>query len=255
MKIRGAADRFLFVACAIATAVPLAFLLLFVLSAAGTAGGPLQSLIPSAIGSARLLLMTALLSTPLAIAMAVYFEEFRPRGRLTRAFDAIHESLMGVPSVVYGAFGLLVFVRFFELGSSLVAGALTLVALVLPTQIVVSREALRAVPDSVREGALALGATRWEAVRQAVLPVALPGLLTGVILSMARAIGETAPLLVLGLAVNAAFPVQIFYWLASGKPSFRPEAATAMLALFGLLLTVNGLAIFLRNRHYARIRL
>ncbi len=249
-------ERLLFIASAVATALPLSFLLLFVVSAMiAVTKLDLSSLGPAAAGSAGLIILTALLSSPIAIALAIYLEEYQPAGSGARACNLMVSGLLGLPSAIYGLFGLVFFVRALALGAGLWAGALTLAVLLLPAQVVVTREALRSVPNTVREAALALGSTRWEMLRQTVLPIAVPGIMTGIILSLARAIGETASLVVLGLAINAAIPLRIFYGLTAGEPTLRATASAAVLALFLLLLLVNGLAIFLRTRHQARIQL
>ena len=170
-----------------------------------------------------------------------------------------------MPSIIYGLLGLEIFVRVLGLGASLLAGACTLALLVLPIVIVSTREALRTVPDSLREASMALGATRWQTVRRVVLPIALPGILTGAILAVARAIGETAPLIVIGAVVFitftpegldspfAALPIQIFNWVSMPQRAFLENAAAAIVVLLLTLLILNSLAIYLRNRYQRRI--
>jgi phosphate transport system permease protein len=215
-------------------------------------------------GSIYLMLLTALFCFPVGVGAAIYLEEFAHRNRITDFVEANIANLAGVPSVVYGLLGLGVFVRFFVLGPSLLAGSLTLAVMSLPVIIVAAREAIRAVPQSVRLGAYALGATRWQAVWTQVLPAAFPGTLTGAILALSRAIGETAPLLVIGLPVVifslpnslddpvSALPLLIFNWTSRPQASFAEAAAAASIVLLALLLAMNAVAIFLRNRFSIR---
>lgn len=215
-------------------------------------------------GTVWLMGLTTLFSFPIGVGAAVYLEEFAPRNRLTNLIEANIANLAGVPSVVYGILGLGVFVRFLEMGPSLLAGGLTLAVMSLPVIIIAAREALRAVPESVRLAAYALGATRWQAVRHHVLPAAMPGTMTGVILSLSRAIGETAPLLVIGAAVSifntpddvrdpfSALPVLIFNWTSRPQAAFAEAAAAAGIVLLAMLLAMNAVAIFLRNRFSTR---
>ena len=195
---------------------------------------------------------------------AIYLEEFAPRNRVTNFVEANISNLAGVPSVVYGLLGLGIFARFLRLGPSLLAGALTLAVMSLPVIIVAAREAIRAVPDGIRLGAYALGATKWQTVRRQVLPAAMPGTLTGTILALSRAIGETAPLLVIGLPIVifslpndlrdpvSALPLLIFDWTSRPQPAFAEAAAAASIVLLALLLAMNAVAIFLRNRYTIR---
>ena len=215
-------------------------------------------------GSVWLMGLTAAFSVPVGVGAAVYLEEFAPRNRLTTFIEANIANLAGVPSVVYGILGLGVFVRFLGMGPSLLAGGLTLAVMSLPVIIIACRESLRAVPDSIRQAAYALGATRWQAVRHHVLPAAMPGTLTGAILSLSRAVGETAPLLVIGAAVAifrtpddvrdpfSALPVLIFNWTGRPQPAFAEAAAAASIVLLAILLAMNAVAIFLRNRYSTR---
>jgi phosphate transport system permease protein len=215
-------------------------------------------------GSVWLMGLTAVFSVPVGVGAAVYLEEFAPKTRLTTFIEANIANLAGVPSVVYGILGLGVFVRFMGMGPSLLAGGLTLAVMSLPVIIIACRESLRAVPDSIRQAAYALGATRWQAVRHHVLPAALPGTMTGAILSLSRAVGETAPLLVIGAAVAifrtpddvrdpfSALPVLIFNWTGRPQPAFAEAAAAASIVLLAILLAMNAVAIFLRNRYSTR---
>jgi phosphate transport system permease protein len=228
---------------------------------------PKQAGILSAlVGSFYILILVALIAFPLGVAAAIYLEEFAPKNRLTATIEINLSNLAAVPSIVYGLLGLGVFVRTFMLGRSLLAGALTLSLLVLPIIIIASREALRAVPPSIREAGLALGASHWQTVRLFVLPAALPGILTGTILALARAIGETAPLITIGALTYVAFtpkslfdpftvlPIQIFNWISRPQPAFHERAAAGIIVLLAVLLLFNGLAIFLRARLQRRIR-
>lgn len=215
-------------------------------------------------GSLFLMGLTAAFSFPVGVGAAIYLEEFAPKNRLTNFIEANIANLAGVPSVVYGILGLGIFVRFMGMGPSLLAGGLTLAVMSLPVIIITCRESLRAVPDSIRQAAYALGATKWQAVRHHVLPAAMPGTLTGAILSLSRAVGETAPLLVIGAAVAifktpndvhdpfSALPVLIFNWTGRPQPAFAEAAAAASIVLLAMLLAMNAVAIFLRNRYTTR---
>lgn len=222
---------------------------------------PLRAGIKAAVyGTVWLMGLTAAFSFPIGVGAAVYLEEFAPKNRLTNVIEANIANLAGVPSVVYGILGLGVFVRFLGMGRSLLAGGLTLAVMSLPVIIISGREALRAVPESIRLGAYALGATKWQAVRHHVLPAAMPGTMTGVILSLSRAIGETAPLLVIGASVAifntpndvrdpfSALPVLIFNWTERPQAAFAEAAAAAGIVLLGLLLAMNAVAVFVRAR-------
>jgi phosphate transport system permease protein len=216
------------------------------------------------VGSAYMMVLTALFCFPVGVGAAIYLEEFAPRNRVTNFVEANIANLAGVPSVVYGLLGLGIFVRFLRMGPSLLAGALTLAVMSLPVIIVAAREAIRAVPESIRLAAYALGATKWQAVRRQVLPAAMPGTLTGTILALSRAIGETAPLLVIGLPIVifnlpndvrdpvSALPLLIFDWTSRAQPAYADAAAAASIVLLALLLAMNAVAIFLRNRYTIR---
>jgi phosphate transport system permease protein len=214
------------------------------------------------VGTLYLMALTALLVVPLGIATAIYLEEYADRSRWwNRAIELNIQNLSAVPSVVYGILGLAFIVRGpLDLGRVLLAGAITLALLVLPVVIIVSREAIRAVPPSIREGSLALGATQWQTIWKQVLPGAIAGIATGVILALSRAIGETAPLLVVGAAVSPRFnpegltdsftalPIQIFAWTQDTNAALVERAASAIVVLMALLLLMNSVAIYLRNR-------
>jgi len=218
------------------------------------------------VGTLYLMALTALIVVPLGVATAIHLEEYADRSRWwNRLIEVNIQNLAAVPSVVYGILGLAFIVRGpLSLGRVLLAGAITLALLVLPVVIIVSREAIRAVPASIREGALALGATKWQATWRQVLPGALPGIATGVILALSRAIGETAPLLVIGAAVSPRFnpegvmdsftalPIQIFAWTQDPNQRFVELAAGAIVVLMAVLILMNSLAVWLRNRFEQR---
>ncbi len=222
---------------------------------------PEQAGIKSALwGTVWLITLTAGISIPVGVAAAIYLEEFSPRNRLSQLIEVNIGNLAGVPSIVYGILGLVLFVRFLALGRSVLAGSLTMTLLILPVIIIAAREALRAVPDSIRHAAFALGATRWQAVRAQVLPVALPGILTGVILALSRAIGETAPLVMIGALTYVAFvpegpmdaftalPIQIFNWASRPQADFHQLAAAGIIVLLVTLLLMNATAVWIRQR-------
>ena len=214
-------------------------------------------------GTLWVLSITAIFSFPLGVATAIWLEEYAPRGWITQIIQTNVANLAAVPSIVYGILGLAVFVRAFSLGGSVLSAGLTLALLVLPVIIIASQEAIRAVPNSIRLGAYALGATRWQTVRQQVLPMAFPGILTGAILALSRAVGETAPLVVIGALVFVPFvpsgpmddftvlPFQIFNWISRPQPEFHQRAAGGIIVLMAVLMAFNLIAVLLRNR-YAR---
>ena len=216
-------------------------------------------------GTFWILLLTAVIAFPVSVGAAIYLEEYAPKNWVTRVIQVNIANLAGVPSIVYGILGLAVFVRGLNLGRSLLSGALTLSILILPVIIMAAQEAIRAVPDSIRQGAYGLGATRWQVTRHQVLPMALPGILTGTILALSRAVGETAPLIMIGALSFIAFtpqgvmdqftvlPLQIYNWITRPSDEFHAIAATGIIVLLALLLTMNALAIVLRNR-YSRMR-
>jgi phosphate transport system permease protein len=220
----------------------------------------LAGILPSAVGTLYLVVLTALIVMPIGVGAAVYLEEYGKKSRLAHLIEVNIANLAGVPSVIYGLLGLGLFVRTLGMGRSLIAGACTLALLVLPVVVVASREALRTVPMQTREACLALGATRWQTIRQVVLPQALPGILTGAILALSRAMGETAPLVVVGAlsyvtflpdgvdAPFSALPIQIFNWVSRPQPAFLVNAAAAIVVLLAMMLVLNAAAIFLRDR-------
>lgn len=223
---------------------------------------PQEAGIKSALaGTLWVITLTAALSFPLGVGAAIYLEEYAPRNRLTQLTKLNIANLAGVPSIVYGILGLALFVRALSLERSVLAGALTLTLLVLPLVIITAQEALRAVPSSLREASYALGATKWQTVYRAVLRPAFPGILTGTILALSRAMGETAPLIMIGALSFVAFtpqgpldsftalPIQIFNWASRPQAEFRELAAAAIIVLIVVLMLLNGLAIILRSRY------
>lgn len=252
------------------------------------------------VGSIYNVLLTALFCFPLGISAAIYLEEYAPKTKLTDFINININNLAGVPSIVYGMLGLTVFGRMFGLfapdsafaqffklpiesgsmggwqfnlfglsaleihlpfGRSLLAGGLTMSLLILPTVIISSREAIRAVPTSIREAAYGLGATRWQMIRTQVLPVSFPGILTGIILAMGRALGETAPLIIMGAFMYVPFlpenvwdkfttmPIQIYNWITLPQPEYNVHlAAAGIIVLLAVLLGMSGLAVYLRNK-------
>jgi phosphate transport system permease protein len=219
------------------------------------------------VGTLYIMFLTAAIALPLGIGAAIYLEEFASRNWFTRLVELNINNLAGIPAIIYGLLGLQVFVRWFRMGESVLAGACTLAIMSLPVIIVASREALRAVPVSIREAALALGATRWQTVRDHVLPLAIPGILTGTILALSRAIGEAAPLVTIGALTFVAFlpkspldpftvlPIQAYNWVSRPQPEFHRNAAAALIVLLALLLLMNSIAIYLRNRYQQRWRI
>jgi len=220
---------------------------------------------PALLGTLWVIGLTAILAFPVGIGAAVYLEEYAPNNRWTRLLKTNIANLAGVPSVVYGLLGLSVFVSLFALGRTVLSSALTLALLMLPVIIIASQESIRAVPPSLRLAAFALGATRWQVARDHVIPAAMPGILTGIILSISRAMGETAPLLVVGAAAYVTFnptglmskytvlPVQIYEWARRPQQEFQDLAAAAIIVLLLLLLILNGTAIYLRQRFAKKV--
>ena len=218
------------------------------------------------VGTLWIMGLTALFSFPLGLGAGIYLEEYAKRNWLTRLIEINIANLAGVPSIIYGLLGLGVFVRALALDRSLLSGALTLTLLILPIIITATRESLRAVPFSLREASYALGATRWQTVWSQVLPVAMPGVLTGTILALSRAIGETAPLIAIGALTYIAFlpeslfdpftvlPIQTFNWISRPQKGFATNAAAAIIVLLFLTLLMNSIAIFLRRRFQRKLK-
>jgi phosphate transport system permease protein len=219
---------------------------------------------PAIIATIYLGILLLLFTVPLGVGTAIYLEEYANRDRwYNRLLEVNIQNLAAVPSIVYGILGLAFLVRGIGLGRVLLAGAMILTLLVLPTVIIAAREAIRAVPGSIRDGAYALGATKWQVVWRQVLPAATPGIATGSILALSRGLGETAPLLLVGALTYVAFnptlmgeftalPVQIYQWIARPQEEFRTLAASAIIVLLAILLMLNAFAIWLRNRYERR---
>ena len=219
---------------------------------------------PAILATIYLGLMVILFTVPIGVGTAIYLEEYADRKRwYNRLLELNIQNLAAVPSIVYGILGLAFVVRGLGLGQVLLAGALILTLLVLPNMIIASREALRAVPDTIRQGGYALGATQWQVTSRQVLPAALPGIATGSILSVSRGIGETAPLIMVGAVTYVAFdptvlgpftalPIQIYQWVRLPQEEFRSLAAAAIIVLLGILLSLNAVAIWLRHRYQRR---
>ncbi len=220
--------------------------------------------LPALVGSVFVIAITAIIAVPLGVGAAVHLEEYGRRDRLSRLIEINIANLAGVPSIIYGLLGLGLFVRTLGMGRSVLAGAGTLALLVLPVVIISTREALRAVPQSLREGSYALGATKWQTISHQVLPAAFPGILTGLILALSRAIGETAPLITIGALTYVPFlprvvwsaftvlPIQIFNWVSRPQAAFGENAAAGIIVLLALLLMMNAVAIVLRDRFQRR---
>jgi phosphate transport system permease protein len=221
---------------------------------------------PALLGTLWVIGLTAMFAFPVGVGAAVYLEEYAPNNRWTRLLKTNIANLAGIPSIVYGLLGLGVFVSLLALGRTVISGALTMALLILPVIIIASQEAIRAVPPSLRQAAFALGATRWQVARDHVIPAAMPGILTGIILSISRAMGETAPLLVVGAAAYVTFnptgltskytalPMQIYEWARRPQQEFQDLAAAAIIVLLVLLLMLNATAIYLRQRFARNVK-
>ena len=208
--------------------------------------------------------LTGLFTVPVGVGAAIYLEEYAAKNWLTRVIEVNISNLAGVPSIVYGLLGLAVFVQLLALGRTVLAGALTMSLLVMPIVIIASREAIRAVPQTYREASYGLGATQFQTVKDVVIPQATPGIMTGIILAMSRAIGEAAPIVAISALVYLTFvptdpldkftvmPIQIFNWVGDPRPGFRGLAAAGIIILLGVLLTMNAVAVYIRNRTQRR---
>ena len=217
-------------------------------------------------GTVWVICITALFAFPIGAASGIYLEEYGPKNRLTRLLQLNISNLAGVPSVVYGLLGLGIFAEMLSLGRSVITGGLTMALLILPIIIIASQEAIRAVPPSLREAGYGLGATKWQVTWHHVLPSALPGILTGTILAVSRAIGEAAPLLVAGASGFLLFkpdgldssyttlPIQIFNWTSRPQAEFRQLAAAGIIVLLAVLLVMNSIAIIVRQRASRKLR-
>jgi phosphate transport system permease protein len=221
--------------------------------------------LPAIVGSGYVIGLTTLIAFPVGIGSAIYMEEYMAKNKFREILELNISNLSGVPSIVYGILGLAVFVQTFMFGRGIVAAALTLSLLILPTIIITSQEALRNVPKSLREGSYALGVSKWQSITGVVLPFALPGILTGTILSISRALGESAPLIMVGAASYVTFlpkdlfsaytalPLQIYNWTSRPQAEFQQLAATGIIVLLVFLLGANTLAIILRNKYQKRL--
>jgi phosphate transport system permease protein len=217
------------------------------------------------IGSIWILVFTFLVSVPLGVSAGIYLEEYNSNSKLSSLLELNISNLAGVPSVIYGLLGLEIFVRGFSLGSSVLAGSFTLGLLILPIIIVATREALKTVPQSLRAASFALGATKWQTISYQVLPASFGGILTGVILAISRAVGETAPLIVVGALAYVPFtpqnpmdeftvlPIQIFNWVSRPQAAFSVNAAAAIIILLLITFVMNGIAVYFRNRWQKKI--
>jgi len=223
-------------------------------------------IIAAIAGTFWLMGLTALFAFPIGVGAGIYLEEYAKKNTFTKIIEINIANLAGVPSIIYGLLGLGIFVRTFRLDQSLLTGALTLTLLILPIIIITTREALRAVPSGLRQASYALGASQWQTTYSQVLPVAMPGILTGTILALSRAIGETAPLVVIGALTYIAFlpesvmdpftalPIQIFNWVSRPQKGFAINAAAAIIVLLCITLALNSIAIYLRHRFKKRMR-
>ena len=212
------------------------------------------------LGTAYVVSMAGVIAFVVGVASAIYLEEYATRNWSARIIQINIANLAGVPSIVYGILGLAIFVRYMALGKSVIAGSLTLALLILPIIIIAAEEAIRAVPPSIREGGYALGANRWQVIWHLVLPQAFSGIMTGVILSVSRAVGETAPLIVMGALTFVPFapdsplsrftvlPIQIFNWISRPQAGFHEAASAGIIVLLIMLLSMNALAVLLRNK-------
>jgi phosphate transport system permease protein len=218
------------------------------------------------MGSVWILVLTTIIALPLGIAAAIYLEEYAKESKLASLLEVNISNLAGVPSIIYGLLGLEVFVRILQMGASVIAGSFTLALLILPIVIVSTRESLKAVPKSIRDASFALGASKWQTVSQQLLPASFGGILTGIILALSRAVGETAPLIVIGALAYVPFapaspmdefsvlPIQIFNWISRPQHAFEINAAAAIIILLLITFVMNGIAVYFRNRWQKRLK-
>ncbi|GAL84791.1 phosphate ABC transporter permease [Sporocytophaga myxococcoides] len=218
------------------------------------------------VGTLWIMVLTAVIAFPVGISAGLYLEEYNKRSRLSNIIEINIANLAGVPSIIYGLLGLELFARALKLGESVLTGALTLSLLILPIIIVSTREALKAVPYSIREGSYALGASKWQTIWYQVLPAAVSGIFTGVILSLSRAIGETAPLIVIGALTFVPFvpesvmdsftvlPIQIFNWVSRPQKEFSENAAAAIIILLSITFIMNGIAVYIRHKWQKKVK-
>lgn len=223
-------------------------------------------IISAFVGTLWVLVLTAIIAVPVGVGAGIYLEEYASKSRLSDFFEINITNLAGVPSIIYGLLGLEVFARLMNMGGSILAGACTLSLLILPVIIVATRESLKAVPKSLREASFALGATKWQTIRMQLLPAASGGIVTGIILSLARAIGETAPLIVVGALAYVPFvptspmdeftvmPIQIFNWISRPQKGFAIDAAAAIIILLLITFVMNGIALYYRNKWQKKVK-
>jgi phosphate transport system permease protein len=216
-------------------------------------------------GTAWIMGLTALIAIPLGVSAGIYLQEYGRTNRMASFIELNITNLAGVPSIIYGLLGLEIFVRVLHFGGSLLSGAFTLALLILPVIIVATREALKAVPNSLREASFGMGATKWQTIWYQVLPAAAGGILTGIILALSRAVGETAPLIVIGALAYVPFvatspldeftvlPMQIFNWVSRPQHAFLVNAAAAIIVLLAITFAMNGIAIYLRNKWQKKV--
>lgn len=217
-------------------------------------------------GTVWIFVLTALISLPMGIAAGIYLEEYNKKGRLSTILEVNIANLAGVPSVIYGLLGMAVFVYFFGFGQSLLAGAFTLALMILPIIVVATREALKAVPSTIREAAYGMGASKWQTIWTQVLPASVGGIMTGAILALSRIVGETAPLILVGAAAAIRFtpktpldeftvlPMQIYDWSTRPQEAFQDNAAAAIVILLLITFALNGFAIFFRNKWQKKVK-
>jgi len=218
------------------------------------------------MGSIWILSLTTIIALPIGIAAAIYLEEYAKKNRLSSILEVNISNLAGVPSIIYGLLGLEVFVRILEMGASVLAGSFTLALLILPIVIVSTREAIKAVPKSIRDASFAMGASKWQTVYLQVLPASFGGILTGIILAISRAVGETAPLIVIGALAYVPFaplspmdqfsvlPIQIFNWITRPQSGFVENAAAAIIILLLITFVMNGIAVYFRNKWQKKLK-
>jgi phosphate transport system permease protein len=222
-------------------------------------------ILPAWTGTAWILGLTSIIAIPVGVAAGIYLQEYGKKNRLAYIIELNIANLAGVPSIIYGLLGLEIFVRILRFGGSLLAGAFTLALLILPIIIVATREALKAVPNSLREASYGMGATKWQTIRYQILPAASGGILTGIILALSRAVGETAPLIVIGALAYVPFvadspmdeftvlPIQIFNWISRPQREFIVNGAAAIIILLIITFVMNGIAVYLRNKWQKKI--
>ena len=223
-------------------------------------------ILPALVGTLWIMGLTAIIAIPLGVSAGIYLEEYGSKNRLAKILEVNISNLAGVPSIIYGLLGLEIFGRIMGMGGSLLAGASTLSLLILPVIIVSTREALKAVPKSIKEASFAMGASKWQTIWHQLLPASFGGVITGIILALSRAIGETAPLIVIGALAYVPFvpasptdefsvlPIQIFNWISRPQKGFAINAASAIIILLLVTFVLNGIAMYLRNRWQKKVR-